>query len=151
MIKKLFTGRMTSRKRFAGKSDFSAKQVSTTLLLLLLCLLMPQKGWATVMKLRLMTLALPLKAEGATITMSSTVYPALGNLAKYGQTQRLMAIIRLILVSLLSDMWKIIKAGIFEITLPEMLLNMVFLYSMGLVLRILQFVICMQADKDHGD
>ena len=42
MIKKLFTGRMTSRKRFAGKSDFSAKQVSTTLLLLLLCLLMPQ-------------------------------------------------------------------------------------------------------------
>ena len=48
MIKKLFTGRVTSRKRFAGKSDFSAKQVSTTLLLLLLCLLMPQKGWADI-------------------------------------------------------------------------------------------------------
>ena len=46
MIKKLFTGRMTSRTNLAGKSDFSAKQVSTTLLLLLLCLLMPQKGWA---------------------------------------------------------------------------------------------------------
>lgn len=41
-MKKLFTGGITSRKRFAGKSDFSAKQVSTTLLLLLLCLLMPQ-------------------------------------------------------------------------------------------------------------
>ena len=33
---------ITSRKRFAGKSDFSAKHVSTTLLLLLLCMLMPQ-------------------------------------------------------------------------------------------------------------
>jgi len=42
MMNKLFAGRITSRKRFAGKSDFSAKQVSTTLLLLLLCLLMPQ-------------------------------------------------------------------------------------------------------------
>lgn len=48
MMKKLFTGRMTSRTNLAGKSDFSAKQVSTTLLLLLLCLLMPQKGWADI-------------------------------------------------------------------------------------------------------
>ncbi len=47
-MKRLFSGGITSRKRFAGKSDFSAKQVSTTLLLLLLCLLMPQKGWAEV-------------------------------------------------------------------------------------------------------
>ena len=39
---------MTSRTNLAGKSDFSAKQVSTTLLLLLLCLLMPQKGWADI-------------------------------------------------------------------------------------------------------
>lgn len=42
MMNKLFAGRMTSRTNLAGKSDFSAKQVSTTLLLLLLCLLMPQ-------------------------------------------------------------------------------------------------------------
>ena len=48
MVNKLFTGRMTSRKRFAGKLDFSAKQVSTTLLLLLFGLLMPQKGWADI-------------------------------------------------------------------------------------------------------
>ena len=48
MMNKLFAGRMTSRKRFAGKSDFSAKQVSTTLLLLLLGLLTPQKGWADI-------------------------------------------------------------------------------------------------------
>lgn len=45
-MKRELSGGITSRKRFAGKSDFSAKQVSTTLLLLLLGLLMPQKGWA---------------------------------------------------------------------------------------------------------
>ena len=47
-MKRELSGGITSRKRFAGKSDFSAKQVSTTLLLLLLCLLMPQKGWADI-------------------------------------------------------------------------------------------------------
>lgn len=41
-MKRELSGGITSRKRFAGKSDFSAKQVSTTLLLLLFCLLMPQ-------------------------------------------------------------------------------------------------------------
>ena len=41
-MKRELLGGITSRKRFAGKSDFSAKQVSTTLLLLLLCMLMPQ-------------------------------------------------------------------------------------------------------------
>lgn len=41
-MKRELSGGITSRKRFAGKLDFSAKQVSTTLLLLLLCLLMPQ-------------------------------------------------------------------------------------------------------------
>lgn len=41
-MKRELSGGITSRKRFAGKSDFSAKQVSTTLLLLLLCMLMPQ-------------------------------------------------------------------------------------------------------------
>lgn len=45
-MKRELSGGITSRKRFAGKSDFSAKQVSTTLLLLLLGLLLPQKGWA---------------------------------------------------------------------------------------------------------
>ena len=45
-MKRESSGGITSRKRFAGKSDFSAKNVSTTLLLLLLCLIMPQKGWA---------------------------------------------------------------------------------------------------------
>lgn len=47
-MKRELSGGITSRKRFAGKSDFSAKQVSTTLLLLLLGLLMPQKGWADI-------------------------------------------------------------------------------------------------------
>ena len=47
-MKRELSGGITSRKRFAGKLDFSAKQVSTTLLLLLLCLLMPQKGWADI-------------------------------------------------------------------------------------------------------
>ncbi len=47
-MKRELSGGITSRKRFAGKSDFSAKKVSTTLLLLLLCLLMPQKGWAAI-------------------------------------------------------------------------------------------------------
>lgn len=47
-MKRELSGGITSRKRFAGKSDFSAKQVFTTLLLLLLCLLMPQKGWADI-------------------------------------------------------------------------------------------------------
>ena len=42
MMKKLCTGGITSRKRFAGKPSLSAKHVSTTLLLLLLCLIMPQ-------------------------------------------------------------------------------------------------------------
>lgn len=41
-MKRELSGGITSRKRFAGKSDFSAKQVSTTLLLLLLCMFMPQ-------------------------------------------------------------------------------------------------------------
>lgn len=41
-MKRELSGGITSTKRFAGKSDFSAKQVYTTLLLLLLCLLMPQ-------------------------------------------------------------------------------------------------------------
>ena len=41
-MKRELSGGITSRKRFAGKSDFSAKQVSTTLLLLLLCMIMPQ-------------------------------------------------------------------------------------------------------------
>ena len=40
-MKRELSGGITSRKRFAGKSNFSAKQVSTTLLLLLLCLFMP--------------------------------------------------------------------------------------------------------------
>lgn len=40
-MKRELSGGITSRKRFAGKSDFSVKQVSTTLLLLLLCLLLP--------------------------------------------------------------------------------------------------------------
>ena len=40
-MKRELSGGITSRKRFAGKLDFSAKQVSTTLLLLLLCLLLP--------------------------------------------------------------------------------------------------------------
>ena len=47
-MKRELSGGITSRKRFAGKTVFSAKQVSTTLLLLLLCMLMPQKGWAEV-------------------------------------------------------------------------------------------------------
>lgn len=47
-MKRELSGGITSRKRFAGKLDFSAKQVSTTLLLLLLGLLMPQKGWADI-------------------------------------------------------------------------------------------------------
>ncbi len=45
-MKRELLGGITSRKRFVGKTVFSAKQVSTTLLLLLLCLLTPQKGWA---------------------------------------------------------------------------------------------------------
>ena len=40
-MKRELSGGITSKKRFAGKSDFSAKQVSTTLLLLLLCVFMP--------------------------------------------------------------------------------------------------------------
>ena len=47
-MKRELSGGITSRKRFVGKSDFSAKQVSTTLLLLLFGLLMPQKGWAEI-------------------------------------------------------------------------------------------------------
>ena len=41
-MKKLFSGGIASRRNFAGKTVFSAKQASTTLLLLLLCLLVPQ-------------------------------------------------------------------------------------------------------------
>ena len=44
-MKRELSGGITSRKRFAGKLSLSAKHVSTTLLLLLLCMLMPQKGW----------------------------------------------------------------------------------------------------------
>lgn len=41
-MKRELSGGITSKKNLAGKSDFSAKKVSTTLLLLLFCLLMPQ-------------------------------------------------------------------------------------------------------------
>ena len=48
-MKKLFSGGITSRRKVAGKTVFSAKQVSTTLLLLLLCMIMPSsvKGQTT--------------------------------------------------------------------------------------------------------
>lgn len=70
-MKRELSGGITSRKRFAGKSDFSAKQVSTTLLLLLFGLLMPQKGWAEIV-----TTTYDFKgsidAGNTTVTMSGT-------------------------------------------------------------------------------
>lgn len=95
MIKKLFTGRMTSRKRFAGKSDFSAKQVSTTFLLLLLCLIMPQKGWADIVTTTY-DFAASKDAGAETIEFSSTeketinrtdcqYFTTLGNIATPGR------------------------------------------------------------------
>ena len=68
-MKRELSGGITSRKRFAGKSDFSAKQVSTTLLLLLLCLLMPQKGWADIITT---TYDFSTKSWDKVVTISST-------------------------------------------------------------------------------
>ena len=82
MMKKLFTGRMTSRKRFAGKSDFSAKQVSTTLLLLLLCLIMPQKGWADI---ETTTYDFTTKDWDKTVTYSTTYESNCTYFTKIGQ------------------------------------------------------------------
>ncbi len=71
-MKRELLGGITSRKRFAGKSDFSAKQVSTTLLLLLLCLLMPQKGWAA-FQYKTTTYDFESAAQGSpSITMGAT-------------------------------------------------------------------------------
>ena len=70
-MKRELSGGITSRKRFAGKSDFSAKQVSTTLLLLLLCLLMPQKGWADI-ETTTYDFKGSIDAGSTTVTMSGT-------------------------------------------------------------------------------
>ena len=94
MMNKLFAGRMTSRTNLAGKSDFSAKQVSTTLLLLLLGMLMPQKSWSvtTTMNFGPAATAAQFHADSpnevkysAEVVMSSTDYNAIGNGAKIGE------------------------------------------------------------------
>lgn len=85
-MKRELSGGITSRKRFAGKSDFSAKQVSTTLLLLLLGLLMPQKGWAAFQyKTTTYDFLTAANTEGNAITMSETQYSDITD-AFYGAT-----------------------------------------------------------------
>ena len=85
MMNKLFAGRMTSRKRFAGKSDFSAKHVSTTLLLLLLCMLMPQGVKAKEFNYPFADLAAAYSDAtdnffgNYPLTLSSTSYPSITN------------------------------------------------------------------------
>lgn len=81
-MKRELSGGITSRKRFAGKSDFSAKQVSTTLLLLLLCLLMPQKGWADIVTT---TYDFTTKDGDKTVTYSSTTERNCTYFTKIGQ------------------------------------------------------------------
>ena len=86
-MKRESSGGITSRKRFAGKSDFSAKQVSTTLLLLLLGLLMPQKGWAAfTYETTTYHFGDAATTEGAAISMSQTSYSGIGNNVYYGET-----------------------------------------------------------------
>lgn len=85
-MKRELSGGITSRKRFAGKSDFSAKQVSTTLLLLLLCMLMPQKGWAAFQyETTTYDFLTAANTEGNAITMSETHYSDITG-AFYGAT-----------------------------------------------------------------
>lgn len=81
-MKRELSGGITSRKRFAGKSDFSAKQVSTTLLLLLLCLLMPQKGWADI---ETTTYDFTTKDWDKTVTYSTTYESNCTYFTKIGQ------------------------------------------------------------------
>jgi hypothetical protein len=81
-MKRELSGGITSRKRFAGKLDFSAKQVSTTLLLLLLCLLMPQKGWADIVTT---TYDFTTKDWDKTVTYSTTTERNCTYFTKIGQ------------------------------------------------------------------
>ena len=81
-MKRELSGGITSRKRFAGKSDFSAKQVSTTLLLLLFGLLMPQKGWADIVTT---TYDFTTKDGDKTVTYSSTTERNCTYFTKIGQ------------------------------------------------------------------
>ena len=90
-MKRELSGGITSRKRFAGKSDFSAKQVSTTLLLLLFCLLIPSSVKAATINISFTYpgMAAYDKANGddncsANIVMSNQDYSSISG-AKVGQ------------------------------------------------------------------
>ena len=70
-MKKLFSRGLFSKKNVAGKLSLSAKHVSTTLLLLLLCLIMPQKGWADIQTTTYNFIG-SISAGNTTVTMSGT-------------------------------------------------------------------------------
>ena len=73
-MKKLFAWGTSSTKRIVGRKGSSTKQVSATLLLLLLSLLMPQKGWAAYTYDTVTYHFGTAGANNGTLTMSSTSY-----------------------------------------------------------------------------
>ena len=87
MKKLLLNGDIVSRRIEVGKTVkcFPAKIVFMTLLMLL-CM-MPQKGWAAfTYESEEWDFETAAQTDGATITMSSTIYSAIGSPAAYGET-----------------------------------------------------------------
>lgn len=88
-MEKLRYGGFASLKTDVGKNvkSFPTKHVFTTLLLMLLCMMLPKTAWAAYSyETATYDFGTAAKTAGATITMSSTSYPALGSVAKYGET-----------------------------------------------------------------
>lgn len=88
-MEKLCSGGLASSMKDVGKTvkSFPTKHVFTTLLLMLLCMLMPQKGWAAfTYESEEWDFEAAAQTDGAEIKMSSTIYSAIGSPAAYGET-----------------------------------------------------------------
>lgn len=81
-MKRELSGGITSKKNLAGKTGFSAKSMTTTLLLLLLCLIMPQKGWADI---ETTTYDFTTNNDDKTVTYSTTYESNCTYFTKIGQ------------------------------------------------------------------
>ena len=88
-MEKLCSGGLASSMKDVGKTvkSFPTKHVFTTLLLMLLCMFMPQKGWAAfTYETTTYHFGDAATTEGAAISMSQTSYSGIGNNVYYGET-----------------------------------------------------------------
>lgn len=88
-MEKLCSGGLASSMKDVGKTvkSFPTKHVFTTLLLMLLCMMLPKTAWAAfTYEPEEWDFEAAAQTDGAEIKMSSTIYSAIGSPAAYGET-----------------------------------------------------------------